>query len=167
MAAAVDDIAAFLIANVEGIDAAIVTEAAEAYHADLEALDAEVAALVAGIPAENRVLITNHEVFGYFADRYGFEVAGAIIPGGSTIDGTSAGDLAELAELIIDEGVFAVLADVSASDQLAQTLADEVGGDIQVVELFTESLGDSDSDGATYIDMVRANATRIAEALAS
>ena len=167
MAAAVDDIAAFLIANVEGIDAAIVTEAAEAYHADLEALDAEVAALVAGIPAENRVLITNHEVFGYFADRYGFEVAGAIIPGGSTIDGTSAGDLAELAELIIDEGVFAIFADVSASDQLAQTLADEVGGDIQVVELFTESLGDSDSDGATYIDMVRANATRIAEALAS
>ena len=167
MAAAVDDIAAFLIANVEGIDAATVTEAAEAYHEDLEAVDAEVAALVAGIPAENRVLITNHEVFGYFADRYGFEVAGAIIPGGSTIDGTSAGDLAELAELITDEGVFAIFADVSASDQLAQTLADEVGGDIQVVELFTESLGDSDSDGATYIDMVRANATRIAEALAS
>jgi zinc/manganese transport system substrate-binding protein len=167
MAAAVDGIAAFLIANVEGIDADIVTEAAEAYHEDLEALDAEVAALVAGIPAENRVLITNHEVFGYFADRYGFEVAGAIIPSGSTIDGTSAGDLAELAELITDEGVSAIFADVSASDQLAQTLADEVGGDIQVVELFTESLGDSDSDGATYIDMVRANATRIAEALAS
>jgi zinc/manganese transport system substrate-binding protein len=167
MAAAVDGIAAFLIANVEGIDADIVTEAAEAYHEDLEALDAEVAALVAGIPAENRVLITNHEVFGYFADRYGFEVAGAIIPGGSTIDGTSAGDLAELAELITDEGVPAIFSDVSASDQLAQTLADEVGGDIQVVELFTESLGDSDSDGATYIDMVRANATRIAEALAS
>jgi len=167
MAAAVDGIAAFLIANVEGIDADIVTEAAEAYHEDLEALDAEVAALVAGIPAENRVLITNHEVFGYFADRYGFEVAGAIIPSGSTIDGTSAGDLAELAELITDEGVSAIFTDVSASDQLAQTLADEVGGDIQVVELFTESLGDSDSDGATYIDMVRANATRIAEALAS
>ena len=74
MAAAVDGIAAFLIANVEGIDANIVTEAAEAYHGELEALDAEVEALVADIPAENRVLITNHEVFGYFADRYGFEV---------------------------------------------------------------------------------------------
>ncbi len=66
-----------------------------------------------------------------------------------------------------NEGVSTIFTDVSASDQLAQTLADEVGGDIQVVELFTESLGDSDSDGATYIDMVRANATRIAEALAS
>ncbi|MEO0492388.1 MAG: metal ABC transporter substrate-binding protein [Actinomycetota bacterium] len=167
MAAAVDGIAAFLIANVEGIDADAVTEAAEAYHEELEALDAEVATLIDGIPAENRVLITNHEVFGYFADRYGFEVAGAIIPSGSTLDGTSAGDLAELAELITDEGVPAIFSDVSASDQLAQTLADEVGSSVAVVELFTESLGDSDSEGATYVDMVRTNATRIAEALAS
>jgi zinc/manganese transport system substrate-binding protein len=167
MAAAVDGIAAFLITNVEGIDADIVTEAAEAYHDELETLDAEVEALVAGIPADKRVLITNHEVFGYFADRYGFEVAGAIIPSGSTLDGTSASDLAELAELIDDENVPAIFSDVSASDQLAQTLADEVGSDVKVVELFTESLGDSDSEGATYIDMVRTNATRIAEALAS
>ena len=167
MAAAVDGIAAFLIANVEGIDADAVTASAEAYHDELEALDAEIAALVDGIPAENRVLITNHEVFGYFADRYGFEIAGAIIPGGSTLDGTSAGDLAELAELITAEGVPAIFADVSASDQLAQTLAGEVGGSIAVVELFTESLGDADSDGSSYIDMVRTNATRIAEALAS
>lgn len=167
VAAAVDGIAAFLIANVEGIDADAVTAAAEAYHEKLESLDAEIAALVDGIPAENRVLITNHEVFGYFADRYGFEVAGAIIPGGSTLDGTSAGDLAELAELITAEGVPAIFSDVSASDQLAQTLADEVGGSIAVVELFTESLGDADSEGSTYIDMVRTNATRIAEALAS
>ncbi len=166
MALAVDGIAAFLIANVEGIDADAVTSAAEEYHEALEALDAEVQSLVDGIPAENRVLITNHEVFGYFADRYGFEVAGAVIPGGSTIDGTSAGELAELAELIEAEGVAAIFSDVSASDQLAQTLADEVG-DISVVELFTESLGDDDSDGSTYVDMVRANANRIADALAS
>jgi zinc/manganese transport system substrate-binding protein len=69
--------------------------------------------------------------------------------------------------LIDDENVPAIFSDVSASDQLAQTLADEVGSDVKVVELFTESLGDSDSEGATYIDMVRTNATRIAEALAS
>ena len=61
----------------------------------------------------------------------------------------------------------AIFSDVSASDQLAQTLADEVGSGVQVIELFTESLGDSDSEGATYIDMVRTNATRIAGALAS
>ena len=112
------------------------------------------------------VLVTNHEVFGYFADRYGFEVAATVIPSGSTMDGTSAGELADLADLLIDEGVSVVFSDTSASDQLAQTLADEVGS-VAVVALFTESLGDADSDGASYIDMVRSNAERIAAALAS
>ncbi|MEM8705458.1 MAG: metal ABC transporter substrate-binding protein [Actinomycetota bacterium] len=167
MAAAVDGIADFLIANVEGIDADAVSSAAEAYHDELEALDAEIQGMVDGIPAENRVLITNHQVFGYYADNYGFEVAGAIIPSGSTLDGTSAGQLAELAELITAEGVPAIFSDVSASDELAQTLAAEVGGDIAVVELFTESLGEDGSGGATYIDMVRTNTERIASALAS
>ena len=166
MALAVDGIAAFLIANVDGIDADAVSAAAEAYHDELEALDAEVAALVESIPAESRVLITNHEVFGYFADRYGFEVAGAVIPSGSTVDSSSAGELAEFAELIQAEGVAAIFSDESASDQLAQTLADEVG-DIAVVALFTESLGESGSGGATYVEMVRTNAERIAGALAS
>ncbi|MEM9465499.1 MAG: metal ABC transporter substrate-binding protein [Actinomycetota bacterium] len=167
MALAVDGIAEFLVANVDGIDADAVTAAAEEYHEELEALDAEVQALVDGIPAESRVLITNHAVFGYFADNYGFEVAGAVIPSGSTQDSTSAAQLVELAELIEAEGVAAIFSDTSASDELIQTLADEVGGTVQVVPLFTESLGDSDSEGATYVDMVRTNATRIAEALAS
>ena len=166
MAAAVDGIASFLIANVDGLDADTVSAAAAAYHQELEALDDEVAELIASIPLANRVLVTNHEVFGYFADRYGFEVAGTVIPAGSTVDGSSAGALAELAALIEAEGVPAIFSDVSASDQLAQALAEEVG-DIAVVELFTESLGDADSEGSTYIDMIRTNAERIAGALAS
>jgi len=166
MAVAVDGIAAFLIANVDGIDQEAVRAASEAYHAELEALDGEVEAMLSAIPPEARVLVTNHEVFGYFADRYGFEVAATVIPSGSTMDGTSAGELADLADLLIDEGVSVVFSDTSASDQLAQTLADEVGS-VAVVALFTESLGDADSDGASYIDMVRSNAERIAAALAS
>ena len=166
MAVAVDGIAAFLIANVDGIDQEAVRAASEAYHADLEALDGEVEAMLSAVPPEVRVLVTNHEVFGYFADRYGFEVAATVIPSGSTMDGTSAGELADLADLLIDEGVSVVFSDTSASDQLAQTLADEVGS-VAVVALFTESLGDADSDGASYIDMVRSNAERIAAALAS
>ena len=166
MAVAVDGIAAFLIANVDGIDQEAVRAASEAYVADLEALDGEVEAMLSAVPPEARVLVTNHEVFGYFADRYGFEVAATVIPSGSTMDGTSAGELADLADLLIDEGVSVVFSDTSASDQLAQTLADEVGS-VAVVALFTESLGDADSDGASYIDMVRSNAERIAAALAS
>lgn len=164
MALAADGIADFLIATVDGIDADALRASADDYIAELEALDADVASILDALPDAQRVLITNHEVFGYFADRYDFEVVGTIIPSGSTLDGTSAQAIAELAEVIEDEGVSAIFSDTSSSDELVQTLAGEVG-DVQVVELFTESLGDQDSEGATYLEMVRTNAERIAEAL--
>ncbi len=164
MAVAADGIADFLIANVEGIDGDALRTSADAYIAELNSLDSEVEEILASLSDEQRVLVTNHEVFGYFADRYDFEVVGAVIPGGSTADGASAQALAELAEIVQAEGVAAIFSDTSSSDELAQTLADEVG-DIDVVELFSESLGDADSDGSTYLDMVRANANRIAAAL--
>ena len=166
MATAAAGIADFLIETVDGIDAEAVQANADAYIGELEALDAEVAEMVAGLTDDQRVLVTNHEVFGYFADNYGFEVVGTVIPSGSTADGASAADLVELVEEIEHEGVPAIFAETSSSDELAQTLADEVG-DIAVIELFSESLGDADSDGATYIDMVRSNATNIVDALAS
>ena len=164
MALAADGIADFLIATVDGIDAEALRASADAYIAELEAVDRAVADTLGELADDQRVLITNHEVFGYFADRYDFEVVGTVIPAGSTVDGASAQALAALAELIEDEGVRAIFADTSSSDELAQTLASEVG-DVAVIELFSESLGDEDSEGATYIDMVRTNAERIAAAL--
>ena len=166
MAVAADGIAEFLIANVDGIDGDALRSTADDYIAELEALDAEVSDTLSGLSDDQRVLITNHEVFGYFADNYGFEVVGTVIPSGSTADGTSAQALAELAELITAEGVPAIFSDTSSSDQLVETLAAEVG-DIAVVELFTESLGDEGSGGSTYIEMVQTNANRISEALGS
>ncbi|MDY7103236.1 MAG: metal ABC transporter substrate-binding protein [Actinomycetota bacterium] len=165
MARSVDAIAAFLIDNVDGVDGEALRASADDYVAELETLDEDVAEILSDIPDEQRVLVTNHEVFGYFADRYDFEVVGTVIPSGSTADGASAGELAELAEVIHDEGVPAIFADNSTSDDLAETLAAEVG-EVEVVELFTGSLGDEGSDGATYVAMVRTNAERIADALA-
>ena len=166
MALAVDGMADFLIDTVDGIDAEALRASADAYIDELEALDADVESALASIADERRILITNHEVFGYFADRYDFEVVGTVIPSGSTADGADAGALAELAELIEAEGVPAIFADTSSSNELADTLAAEVGGDVAVVELFTESLGEAESGGATYLEMVRTNAERIAAALA-
>jgi zinc/manganese transport system substrate-binding protein len=164
MARAADGIVAFLIANVDGVDVTALEANAASYVARLESLDDDVEALLGAIPPARRVLVTNHEVFGYFADRYGFEVAGTIIPSGSTADAASAQALAELAELIEREGVPAIFADTSSSGELASTLAAEVG-DTGVVELFSESLGSDGSDGATYLDMIRVNAERISDAL--
>ena len=162
---AVRGISSFLEAEVSGLDEEALDAAVDDYVARLEALDAEIEELVAAIPEGQRVLVTNHEVFAYFADRYGFEVIGAVIPSGTTGDSASAGELAELAEIIEAEGVPAIFADTSSSSNLVDTLAAEVG-DVAVVELYTESLGEPGSEGGTYLDMVRTNATRISDALA-
>ena len=117
------------------------------------------------VPAERRKLVTNHEVFGYFADRYGFEVLGVVVPGGGTQAAPSPAELDGLAGLIRREQIRAVFADTSSPEQLAAALAAEVG-DVEVVELYSESLGPAGSPGGTYLDMVRTNAGRIAAALA-
>jgi len=140
-------------------------DAATAYAEELRGLDAEIEGLVGDIPRERRVLVTNHEVLGYFADRYGFEVIGAVIPSVTTGAAASAADVEALAELLAAEGVPAVFAETTSSSELAQALADSVPG-VEVVTLFTESLGEPGSGAETYLDMQRTNARLIAEALA-
>jgi len=166
MAVAADGIVEFLVANVDTIDASLLRSDAASYLAVLESLDDEVETILDAVPECCRVLVTNHQVFAYFADRYGFEVAGTVVPTGSSSDGVSGRRLAELAELLEREGVSVVFADSSSSAELADTLADEVGG-VAVVDLFSESLGEENSGGATYVDMVRTNAQLIADSLSS
>ena len=132
---------------------------------DLEALDDEIEAMLADIPEDERVLVTNHEVLGYFADAYGFDVVGTIIPGGTTLAEPSAADLEDIIEVVTETGTRAIIAESTNPSRLAEVVAEEVGADVQVVELFTESLSDPDGEAGTYIDMMRVNATRIAEAL--
>ena len=164
MSSAVQGIVSFLSGQIEGLDIDALDASADEYLAQLAAVDAEVISLVDTIREDQRVMVTNHEVFAYFADRYGFEIIGVVIPGLSTTDAASAGELAALAATIEAEGTPAIFADTSSSDELVKTLASEVG-DIAIVELFTESLGTADSDAPTYLDMVRTNAERIAAAL--
>ena len=155
------------VAGLEGVDAAAVEAAASSYAAQLSELDTEIAATLAPVPDDRRVLVTNHESFGYFAARYDFAVVGAVIPSLTTSAGASAGSLEELAALIRDTGVPAIFAETTQPTRLADALADEVGGDVQVVELYTESLGEEGSGAETYVEMMRTNAGRIAGALAS
>jgi zinc/manganese transport system substrate-binding protein len=164
MAVAAEALAATLADEVPGLDTRAFSERARAYVAELESLDAEVEAALAAVPAEQRKLVTNHDVFAYFADRYGFTVVGTVIPAVTTQAEPGAGELDELAATIEAEGVPAVFADTSSPESLAETLAAEVG-DIEVVELYSESLGEPGSDGDTYLAMVRTNARRIAAAL--
>jgi zinc/manganese transport system substrate-binding protein len=164
MAVAVSALAEVLAEEVPALDTDAFRGRAASYVAALEALDAEVEALLAPIPAERRLLVTNHAVLGYFADRYGFEVLGTVIPSLSTLAEPSAGELDDLADLIRDAGVPAIFVERSSPTRLAVALAAE-GADVAVVELDTESLGERGSDADTYVGMVRSNARAIAAAL--
>jgi zinc/manganese transport system substrate-binding protein len=153
------------IAELDGVNAETIEANTADYMAALEGLDTEVEQDLAAIPAERRRLVTNHEVFGYFAQRYGFEVVGAVIPAGTTQAEPSSAEVEALAEVVEEAGVPAIFAETSSPATLADALAETVG-DVRVVPLFSESLGDEGSGGATYVEMMRTNAERIAEALA-
>jgi ABC-type Zn uptake system ZnuABC Zn-binding protein ZnuA len=141
--------------------AAVYAANAEAYIAQLRELDAWIVAQVAQIPPERRLLVTNHESFGYFADRYGFRVVGAIVPSVSTGASPSAGELARLIEDIRASGAPAIFLETGANPQLAEQIAREAG--VQVVTgLYTHSTG---SEAPTYIEMMRYDVRAIVEAL--
>ena len=153
------------LAELAGVDADAVSASIDEYVAELEALDASIDETLSSIPEDQRILVTNHQVFGYFADHYDFEIVGAIIPSLTTNAEPSAADIEELAETIEAEGISAVFGETTQSTQLADALADEVGGDVTVVQLFTESLGEDGSGAETYLEMMQTDADLIADAL--
>ena len=162
MAVVAEGLSEFLVANFPDVDG--FTSTANDYVQQLRDLDADVEEILSVIGNNERALVTNHAVFAYFADRYSFTVLGEIIPSSSTLASASAQQLTSLAEEIKENNVKAIFADASSSDALAQTLAAEVEG-VEVINLYTESLGDPGSSGESYIDMVRFNAQAIASAL--
>jgi zinc/manganese transport system substrate-binding protein len=132
---------------------------------DIRSAEADVVAVLQVIPEESRVLVTDHDAFGYFADRYDFHVAGVVIPGGSTLADPSSRELAELVEVIERENVPAIFANTATSSDVVTSLAAEIGRDITVVPLFVGSLGGPGSGAEDYISMMALNASLIADAL--
>jgi ABC-type Zn uptake system ZnuABC Zn-binding protein ZnuA/ABC-type Mn2+/Zn2+ transport system permease subunit len=127
------------------------------YADEIDAADAAIARCLRSVPADDRKLVTDHDAFGYLADRYDIEVVGAIIPATTTEAQASAGELAELRDLIESEGVRAVFPESSVTTDLAETIADETGATADY-ELYGDSLGPEGSPATTYLDMIRANA---------
>jgi ABC-type Zn uptake system ZnuABC Zn-binding protein ZnuA len=137
---------------------------AEVYIAQLKELDGWIQKQVEQIPPKHRRLVTDHESFGYFADRYGFEVSGAIIPSASTGASPSARQLTELVEVIRAAGVRAIFVESLSNARLAEQVGRETG--VQVVTgLYTHSLTATGDKAATYIEMMKYNTAVIVEAL--
>lgn len=90
-----------------------------------------------------------------------------MVPGGSTLAEPSAAELQNLSETIRESGIPAIFTETTHPDELAEAVAAEVGSDIEVIELYSDALGEPGSDGGTYIDMLRTNASRISAALSA
>ncbi|MCB9451327.1 MAG: zinc ABC transporter substrate-binding protein [Anaerolineaceae bacterium] len=137
---------------------------AVAYEAELETLDSDVRDILAGVPQDRRVLVTNHEFMSYFAHTFGFEVVGVVLPGGSTLAEPTPQDLAALIQTIQAENIPAIFIEASSSSTLADVVAGETGVAV-VTSLYSGSLSDADGPASTYLDYMRYNAQTIADAL--
>jgi zinc/manganese transport system substrate-binding protein len=124
----------------------------------------EVAATLAKVPEDQRILVTDHDALGYLAAAYDYTVAGTVIPGGSTLAEPSSAELAQLTSAVQEAGVPAIFANTANPQALVEALASEVG-DIEVVALYVDSLGGPGSGADSFQGMVRTNAQLISDAL--
>ena len=145
--------------------AEIYAERAHRYDHELEELHGWIIEQVSVLSAEQRVLVTSHDSFQYFAHLYDFEIVGTIIPSLGTSAEIEAQALARLVDTIKDHGVNAIFTE-ALTDKLAANLAQETGVGV-VVRLYTGSLGVSGSGAETYIDMMRHNVETMVQALST
>jgi zinc/manganese transport system substrate-binding protein len=137
---------------------------AEAYLAKLAALDNDVKAAIATIPAAHRKVISTHDAFGYFAAAYGIEF---IAPQGVSTDSEpSAKDIAVIITQLKISKIPAVFLENIADPRLMRRIAAETGAKIGGT-LYSDSLTPENGDAPTYIDMVRHNIKALTSALTS
>lgn len=142
-------------------------ERAAAYQDLMAELDAYAAEQAARVPEGQRVLITAHDAFGYFAKAYNFEVLG--LQGISTATEAGAGDIQDLADIIVERQIPAIFVETSVSPRTIQALQEAVrdrGYDVVVGgSLFSDAMGDPGTPEGTYLGMVRHNIDTIVGAL--
>jgi ABC-type Zn uptake system ZnuABC Zn-binding protein ZnuA len=148
-------------ADPEGAE--VYTSNAEAYIAQLKELDAWIVEQVKGVPAGRRLLVTNHESLGYFAERYGFEVVDTILVSFSSGASASAQEIAATIEAVKSSGAPAIFLGEVENASLAKQIAAESGTKV-VDGLYIETLTNG-APAATYIEMMKYNVSLIVEAL--
>jgi ABC-type Zn uptake system ZnuABC Zn-binding protein ZnuA len=160
----VDNIAAALVDADPRNEATYLANAA-AYKTELEHLDTYMQAEVDKLPSEKRKLVTSHDSLGYFADRFGFEIIGAVTSSVSTESSdANAGGLARLIDTTKAAGVLAIFTENMSNADLIEQVATSAG--VRVAPpLYTDALGEQGSAGATYLEMMRYNVETIVAAL--
>jgi ABC-type Zn uptake system ZnuABC Zn-binding protein ZnuA len=130
-----------------------------AYTGQLKALDAEVERRIDGLA--NRKVVTDHDAFHYYLDRYGLEFVGSVIPSSDSSAELSGRDIRDLVAKVKATGVKAIFSETTLSPKAAQTIGAEAGVRVVTGEdaLYGDALGPPGSDGDTYVKMIRHNTT--------
>ncbi len=136
---------------------------AAAYKAELVALDVWIREQMAQVPEGNRRLVTDHAVFGYFAQRYGLEQIGALVSGSSALAEPSARELARLEDTIQALGVEAVFVGNTVNPGLAERVANDTN--TRLLFVYSDSLSDADGPAASYLDFMRHNVSVFVDGL--
>lgn len=137
------------------------------YLDQLASLDSWARDAIASIPENNRVLITAHDAFNYFARAYKIEVEA--IQGISTDSEAGLRRIEELVDLIVNRGIKAIFTETSVPDKNIRSLIDGANARGHTVtiggELFSDAMGEEDTHRGTYIGMIEHNVRTIVEAL--
>jgi ABC-type Zn uptake system ZnuABC Zn-binding protein ZnuA len=157
-----------MAANVERALAQAAPDAATRFRANLAAYDRELRDLDAEVARQvdslaNKKLVTNHDAFGYYVDRYGLELVGSVIPSFDTSAELAGRDVRDLVAKIRATKVKAVFTEQSLPPKTAETIAAEAGVKVVAGEgaLYGDSLGPAGSEGDTYVKSIRHNTATI------
>ena len=134
---------------------------ADAYRAKIRKVDAEIRACLDKVPEKERVIVTDHDAFAYFTERYGIRSVGAVFPSTSTQGQASAGEVAELERTIREERVKAVFPESSLNPALAERIAADTGASSRYT-LYGDTLGPADGPEGTVLGAAAANAEAVA-----
>ncbi|MGI5240700.1 metal ABC transporter substrate-binding protein [Dactylosporangium sp. CA-139066] len=148
-------------------DAAVYAQNLAAYTAKLDQLDADIQAKIDKLPPDNRKLVTNHDAFGYYIERYRLEFVGSIIPSFDTSAELSAKDIDDIVAKIKQTGTKAVFSESSLPPKTAEAIAKQAGVKVVAGEdsLYGDTLGPQGSAGDTYLKMEQHNTDVIVQAL--
>ncbi len=155
------------LAALDTVHAAGYRANAAEYAGELQALDAEVRAEAARLPADRRVLVTAHDAFNYFGRAYGFRVRG--LQGISTASEAGLGDVQSLADFITERRIPAMFVESSVPPRTieavqaavrARGFAVAIGG-----QLHSDAMGSPGTPEGVYPGMIRHNIRTIVRAL--
>jgi len=151
------------LSTIDPEHASVYQQNAESYLTELESLNNWMIEQVEQIPEERRVLVTDHDSLGYFAEVYGFRIIGVVVIGGSTLSDPSAQQIAVLEKTIEAFNTPVIFVGTTVNTQLAERIAADTG--TLLVPLYTGSLSSADGPAASYIEMMQYNVNAIVQAL--